>query len=137
MPLSSPDLDRLRQEILSLAETGADLDSGALRDHLTSSSVGPILARLDGNRTLRAHWWALPGAALVDVEQGWRHVLGRQRRVADLREEVERATLLLEADMSDENFARLIALKKEMSDAEGDEAAIEGFGAASGRDPSV
>jgi DNA primase len=137
MPLMSDELDKLRCEILTVAADGADLDSGALRRHLTASSVGPILARLDGNRTLRAHWWAMPSAALVDVEKGWRHVLGRQRRVIDLKSEIDHATAVLERDMSEENLQRLLALKEEAAAAEGDEAAIEGFGAASGRDPSL
>jgi len=79
----------------------------------------------------------MPSAALIDAEQGWRHVLGRQRRVIDLKAEVERATVLLEQDTSDENFQRFLALTREMAAAEGDEAAIEGFGIASGRGPSL
>ena len=137
LPLTSVELDKLRCEIITLAANGGDLDTDALRRHLRDSSVGSILARLDGNRTLRAHWWALPSAALVDAEQGWRHVLGRQRRVIDLKAEVERATVLLEQDTSDENFQRFLALTREMAAAEGDEAAIEGFGIASGRGPSL
>jgi len=137
LPLTSVELDKLRCEILTVASAGGDLDTDALRRHLIASNVGSILARLDGNRTLRAHWWAMPSAALVDVEQGWRHVLGRQRRVIDLKAEVERATVLLEQDTSDENFQRFLALTREMAAAEGDEAAIEGFGIASGRGPSI
>jgi DNA primase len=134
---STPDLDKLRAEILGIAAHSSALDTGAVRRHFQQRGLGGLLGWLEGQESLKNEWFAWPGAAIEDVERGWLHVLSRHRKARTLRSELDRATKALAADMTDEAYERFLAVKAEMDALEGDEASLEGYGVPSGREASI
>ncbi len=125
------DLDKLRSEIIRIAASVPDLDMIRLRSHLKDQGYGRVLASLD--KALEPVWLLKPNAALVDVETGWRHVLGLHRQVTVLQHERERLEAELEQELSDDAYDRLKGVLREIEEAEGREANLTGFGIASGR----
>ncbi|RIK95315.1 MAG: DNA primase [Proteobacteria bacterium] len=135
LELQNPDLDKLRSEIIRIAASDHDLDMAALRRHLMESGFGKAI---DGLDTASAPlWFAQPDAALIDVEQGWRHVVALHRRLSTLEREIKRLEDELARDFSDEALGRLRALKVQLDQAEGREVMVAGYGVASGREPTV
>jgi DNA primase len=57
-----------------------------------------------------------------------------QRKSGALHRELKSAALALESDPSERNLARLLDIKASLADLADAEAAVEGFGAASGRE---
>ena len=59
------------------------------------------------------------------------------RRQRTLHKELRDAETALADDTSEANFARLVDIQKQLANAEGTEALIEGFGSSSGRQMRV
>ncbi|HKJ73133.1 MAG TPA: toprim domain-containing protein, partial [Alphaproteobacteria bacterium] len=133
----TPDLDKLRAEILGIAANSSALDTGAIRRHFQQRGLGGLMDWLEGQESLKNEWFAWPNAAVEDVERGWLHVLSRHRKAKALRSELDRATKALADDMTDEAYERFLAVKAEMDALEGDEASLEGYGIPSGREASA
>jgi len=127
------ELDALRSAIIDIAGSVTDLDSTALRQHLCERGFGVILDRIAGPGARVLDWFALPDAELEDADMGWRHALARHHRADLLQRELRAAEAVLAEDMSQETYARFVALKGEMERAEGNEAELADFGVASGR----
>ena len=127
------ELDALRSAIIDIAGSVTDLDSTALRQHLCERGFGVILARIAGPGARVLDWFALPDAELEEADMGWRHALARHHRADLLQRELRAAEAVLAEDMSQETYARFVALKGEMERAEGNEAELADFGVASGR----
>ena len=135
LELQNLDLDKLRSEIIRIAASDHDLDMAALRRHLMESGFGKVIDGLDAASA--PLWFAQPDAALIDVEQGWRHVVALHRRLSTLEREIKRLEDELARDISDEALGRLRALKVQLDQAEGREVMVAGYGVASGREPTV
>ena len=78
-------------------------------------------------------WCAAKEAPFADAETALRQSLALQRKSGALHMELKSAVLALEADPSEGNLARLADIKAGLADLADAEAAVEGFGAASGR----
>ncbi|PCI45947.1 MAG: hypothetical protein COB49_09475, partial [Alphaproteobacteria bacterium] len=130
----SGELDKLRCEIIDVSLRESDLEHKSLYAHLLKTGYGKALEVIFKQGEFRAEWFAWPDAAPQDVAQGWYHVVNRYRRVSDLEKDLKAAQLELAENMTEEVYARFLALKTELENAKGNEASIDGYGIASGKD---
>ncbi len=130
----SAELDKLRCEIIDVSLRESDLERKSLYRHLSKTGYGRALEVIFKQGEFKAEWFAWPDAAPQDVEQGWYHVVNRYRRVSDLKKDLKAAEMALAENMTEEVYARFLALKAEYENARGDEASIDGYGNASGRE---
>jgi DNA primase len=91
-----------------------------------------ILQRIE-SASHPADWPAQDGTAAEDVRQWWNHVLTLHHKSRTLNKELKEVERALGEELSERNFARLRDVRSQLSALEGAEAAIEGFGALSGR----
>jgi len=132
----SEELDKLRREIIGISVRESNLERESLNHHLKKNGFGRAIEVIFKQGELKAEWFAWPGTAPEDVEQGWRHVINRRRRVSDIEKDLDEAQKLLVENMTEEVYARFLALSEELENANGNEASIEGYGVASGRGKS-
>lgn len=110
------ELDKLRRELLVTAGSAQGLEREALHDHLARNGFAEVLARLAGSsRTPFA------GDGAVDRRRLVRHVLARLRRLA-LERDIAAAEAVCGEGGNEAAWQRLIALKRELERAEGNEA---------------
>ncbi|MDA7947410.1 MAG: DNA primase [Hyphomicrobiaceae bacterium] len=126
-------LEALRDEMLSLTIADNPLDFEAFRTHLRDSESGAIVAQIDRAITHKSDWFAEPDASRTDVETGWRQILALHRRSVELGRELEAAQNAFQDEGSDSAFERLCDIRRQLTDLEGVEASIEGYGEESGR----
>ena len=129
--LDSRELDRLRRAAAERAEHHPDEES--LAEALSEAGFAGLIGRLDEMVRRSGAWQALPGADDADAEQGWMQAVTLHRRARTLHKELALAEAAYAGDMSEPNFARMVEIQRELSNAEGTEASIEGFGRSSGR----
>jgi DNA primase len=127
------DADRLRRAILEAAVDHAAVDSQHLRAAIEKRGLGTALARVESALRHGADWPARDGAAGEDVRAWWTHVVTLHRRSRTLNKELRDAEHALGEEPSEENLNWLRDVQSRLSALEGTEAAIEGFGALSGR----
>jgi DNA primase len=133
MTIEDSEFDSLRQAILEVCASNADLDVDALKLHLKQRGFSHTVDRLAGFAPNVLDWFSNPGAAPEDALMGWRHMFPRHQRLGTLMAELKAAEEALGQSPTEEVWARFEALKKMLDEGQGDEAEIEGFGAASGR----
>ena len=80
VPLTDAALDGLRTAILEIAGSVADLDSAALKYHLTDRGYAAILEKIAGPEVVALERFARPEADLMDAQMGWVHTLARHQR---------------------------------------------------------
>ncbi len=97
------------------------------------SGFSPLLQRVDGSITTQAVWGARGGAAPDDVLATWRQLVSLHRQWHSLLRELKDAEFALGEDASEANLAWLRDVKGRLSEVDGTEALIEGFGESSGR----
>jgi DNA primase len=139
---SSPEAGALRDALLSSA-AGAHLpaqardepspDAPRLRAAVEGQGFGSILQQLDGMAAHASHWYAKAGAADADADEVLKQALSLHRRARRLHRELQLAELALGKDSSEANLGRLKDIQAQLSALGGIEAAVEGFGAQSGR----
>ena len=129
----NPALDALRDAMLNLTTGDKPLDSEAFRTQLSRSESGAAVAQVERAITHKSDWFAEPGAAHCDVETGWRHILALHRKSVELGRELEAAERAFQSEESESALERLNDIHRQLSDLDGMEASIEGFGAQSGR----
>lgn len=112
------ELDKLRRELLVTLSSAQGLDREALHDHLARHGFAEVLARL--GKSSHNHY-AGKQAGPVDRERLVRHVLARLRRLA-LQRDIAAAEAAYREDGEETALRRLIALKRELDLAEGNEA---------------
>jgi DNA primase len=79
-------------------------------------------------------WSVAEDAPPNDVETVLRQSMALQRKSGALHRELKSAASALESDPSERNLARLLDIKASLADLGDAEAAVEGFGSASGRE---
>ena len=139
LELPHPEAHRLRAAII--AAFAADHhhspdvaeQSEKLRADLEKSGFSQILQRVDGAITTGAVWAAKAGAARDDVLSTWHQLVSLHRQYHSLLRELKDAELALGEDASEANLAWLRDIKTRLSEMDGTEAIIEGFGELSGR----
>ena len=108
-------------------------DAEALRGSSPPQSCETLLARIDGAITTPSVWGARPDAAPDDVLVTWSQLVALHRQWHHLTKELKDAEQALGQDASEGNYLRLRDVKARLSNMDGTEALIEGFGASSGR----
>ncbi|WP_020177761.1 DNA primase [Methylopila sp. M107] len=131
LEFASRELDRLRRAILDAYAAGAS-DGPAMRAVLVAGAERAGLERADAAR-LAGDWWAGPEADIRDASMGWRHACALHYKVRALHTELRTAEQDFGRDFTDGNFRRIVEIQRQLATTEGAEAAIEGFGGASGR----
>jgi len=117
-----PELDSLRRAILEIAHTHPGLDAGALQQHLANSGHTEILSALSITVARHAGFAARGGDDPEVIRLGLTETLQLLR--AQHSGDREAASRAFGADMSDENWQRLKALK----DREAQDGPVGGFG---------
>jgi DNA primase len=107
--------------------------SEKLRADLDRSGFSPLLQRVNGAITTGAVWGAKAGAARDDVLSTWHQLVSLHRQYHSLLRELKDAELALGDDASEANMGWLRDIKARLSEMDGTEAMIEGFGELSGR----
>lgn len=129
-------LARLRDEMLNLTSGDKPLDSAGLNTQLKHCDSGAALADVERAITHKSDWFAEPGASRADVETGWRQTLALHRRSVELGRELEAAQRAYDSEQSEQAENHLLDIRRQLSDLDGIEASIEGYGAESGRPAS-
>jgi len=133
LDLLMAELDSLRSHLINTAALEPGLDTARLKGHLQQRGFGPLLDRLT-NQAMRLNEWYLgPEAADDDARTGLRQMFALHRKTVTLDRELKAAEAAFGADPSEANFNALAGLREQLLSALGNEAQIEGFGAASGR----
>lgn len=138
LELAHPDAIKLRAGILAaFAQYGATEDEEAERarvgDWLEKNGYGEQIQRFDRAITTQAVWGAQRGAARDDVLATWQQLIALHRQWHSLLRELKDAELALGDEATDANMAWLRDVKARLSEVDGTEALIEGFGESSGR----
>ena len=128
----SRELDRMRREIIDIAALEEGLDSAKLRHHLSQRNLAASLDKLETQAERLNSWHVERDAALEDVRTGFEQMLALHRKTM-LERELKAAELALAEDPSEQNLLHLNEIREELRSSQGQEAAIEGFGEASGR----
>jgi DNA primase len=108
-------------------------DAPSLRAAVEGQGFGAILQQLDGMAAHASHWYAKAGAADADADEVLKQALSLHRRARKLHRELQLAELALGKDSNEANLGRLKDIQAQLSSLGGIEAAVEGFGAQSGR----
>jgi DNA primase len=107
--------------------------SERLRADLVKGGFSKELQRVEAAITTAAVWGARAGAARDDVLSTWHQLVSLHRQYHSLLRELKDAELALGEDASEANLAWLRDIKARLSEMDGTEAMIEGFGELSGR----
>ncbi len=133
LELENADTRALKDKLLDLWGHGALSDHAALQAEIERAGLGAARRRLE---TLKAHaslWIVAPEAADADAEAGLKQALALHRKMRALNRELKSAEAALAQEGSETNLARLKDIQEQLSALAGMEAAVEGFGVASGR----
>jgi DNA primase len=134
LEFSSPELSAFRSRLLDIA-LGADPQAQTLAEALTVAGLGGARARIcEAAGRMPNAWSVAQDAPLSDVETVLRQSMALQRKSGALHRELKSAASALESDPSERNLARLLDIKASLADLGDAEAAVEGFGLASGRE---
>ncbi len=134
LEFSSSALTAFRSRLLEAA-VGCEPDPQSLSESLAVSGLGPERARiLEAARRMPSAWSIAESAPLADVETVLRQSLALQRKSGALHRELKSVASALKSDPSERNLARLLDIKASLADLGDAEAAVEGFGLASGRE---
>jgi DNA primase len=133
LEFSSAALAAFRSRLLEAALAG-EPEPQSLSEALAAAGLAEERARiLAAARRMPSAWSIAQDAPPADVETVLRQSLALQRKSGALHRELKSAASALETDPSERNLARLLDIKASLSDLGDAEAAVEGFGLASGR----
>jgi DNA primase len=127
------DAEKLKSALIDIAAHAAAADAEAVRAELAQRGLAEVMARIDASITTASVWGARPDAAPDDVLVTWQQLVALHRQWHSLTKELKDAEQALGQDTSEANYLRLRDVKARLSQMEGTEALIEGFGASSGR----
>ncbi len=134
LPFSSVALADFLARLLAVAPE-SDPDAKSLAAVLAQAGLGDARARIVEAAKRTPIWWCLSEeASFGDVEAVFRQSLALQRDFRTLNKDLKSAASAFESDPSERNLAHLLDIKARLADLTGKEAAVEGFGAASGRE---
>src|SRR5579871_4444393 len=139
LELAHPEAHKLRAGIIAAfahdhhQPHDAEEQAEKMRADLIGAGFSQILQRVDRAITTGAVWGARPGAARDDVLSTWQQLISLHRQVHSLLRDLKDAELALGEDASEANLAWLRDVKARLSEMDGTEAMIEGFGDLSGR----
>lgn len=123
----------LKQAMIDVCAADAAVDRDRLRAELAARGFDGLMARIEQAITTVSVWGVRPDAAADDVLMTWRQLLALHRQWHSLIKELKDAEYALGQDSSEANYSWLCDVKARLSDIDGTEALIEGFGVSSGR----
>jgi DNA primase len=133
LEFGSPRLAAFRDALVCLPAEALS-SAAALGEAVAGVGQEELRARILNLAAAMPDWWCLrPEADIADAEFVLKQTLGLQRRAWALNKELKLAELALAENPTEQNFARLRDIKTNLADLAHGEAAIEGFGANSGR----
>ncbi len=109
---SSPELDKIRQEVLKTLAVNSGLETEALVNHLNQCGYSAVLRSLLGAIVYDHAYFARPDASIDEAGAGWRETFG-QIRGKDLIAEIEEAERDVAENPSEATWRRLLALKQQ------------------------
>ncbi len=127
------DAERLKGALIDIAAHSAAPDAETIKAELIRRNLGDTMERVAGAITTASVWGARPDAAPEDVLITWQQLVALHRQWHSLTKELKDAEQALGQDSSEGNYLRLRDVKARLSNMDGTEALIEGFGASSGR----
>ncbi|HLH10253.1 MAG TPA: DNA primase [Methylovirgula sp.] len=136
LELGSREAEALRDKFLDLW-AGRRLTSNELKAELDRSGLAQARRRLESMTGHASLWTVSPEAADCDAEESLKQALALHHKMRALNRELVLAEAALAGDASEINLARLKSIHEQLSALAGIEAAIDGFGAASGRQSGV
>jgi DNA primase len=123
----------LVESALGLGEATQREEGLGLRQVIGEAGLAGLLERLEGMNAHATLWNVRRGAATVDAEASLRQALALHRKVWALNRERLIVEGRLAADPTEADQARLAEIHRDLAATDGTEAALEGFGAMSGR----
>jgi DNA primase len=127
------DTRRLKQAVIDVFADDSAIDAEALRAELGRRGLAGLVQRVERAITTGSVWGAKAEAAPDDVVPTWKQLLALHRQWHSLTKELKDAERALGQESTDANYSWLRDVKARLSDVEGTEALIEGFGVSSGR----
>jgi DNA primase len=127
------DAHKLKSAVIDVFAHDAAVDRQGLRAAIAARGFEPLLQRIERTITTASVWAAQPEAAPDDVLMTWRQLIALHRQWHSLIKELKDAEYALGQESSEENYSWLCDVKARLSDIDGTEASIEGFGVSSGR----
>ncbi|MGO9006375.1 MAG: DNA primase [Beijerinckiaceae bacterium] len=132
LDLSSSEAHALRTKLLDLWAQAA-VSPGDLALELERCGLSQARQKLEAAKAHSTLWVLQPDAAESDAEETLKQALALHRKSRALHRELQVAKRALADESSEANLARLKDIHQQLSVLVGLEAAIEGFGTASGR----
>ena len=127
------DAEKLKSALVDISAHAAAADAEAVKAELAGRGLTEAMDRIGASITTQSVWGVRPDAAPEDVLVTWQQLVGLHRQWNSLTKELKDAEQALGQDASEANYLRLRDVKGRLSQVEGTEALIEGFGASSGR----
>ena len=132
LDFASPEAIALRDALVRWREAGGE-ETQLLADFIEENGLSAAAGRLSGMVAHAVLWSVRPEAAPADAAESLRQALVLHRRARALNRELREVEARL-ADLPNErDAARLRDIQTQLSALDGAEAALEGFGALSGR----
>jgi DNA primase len=132
LELNSRDAAALRDGLLTLA-TSPMPDHLSLKAAVDAAGLAEARQKIEAFTALASMWCVKAEAAKVDADALLGQALALHRKARALHRELQLAEVALGNEASEENLARLRDIQEQLSALAGTEAALEGFGALSGR----
>jgi DNA primase len=140
LEMAHPEAHRLRAAIIAAFANErhhdgitAEEQRQMLLSDLEKSGFLELIQRVDSSITTSAVWGAQAGAAADDVLATWQQLVALHRQWHSLLRELKDAEVALGDEPNEANYAWLRDVKSRLSEVDGTEALIEGFGELSGR----
>ncbi|MPZ57483.1 MAG: DNA primase [Rhizobiales bacterium] len=127
------DTQKLKGAVIDIVAHDAGADWSRLRAEIAARGLEPLMQRVERIITTVSVWGARPEAAPDDVLMTWKQLVTLHRQWHSLTKELKDAERALGQEGSEANYSWLCDVKARLSDIEGTEALIEGFGVSSGR----
>ena len=132
LDFAASEASALRDAMVQWMEMGGP-DHEDLIQHIVNKGFSSELARLSGMAAHASLWSVRPEAASVDAAESLRQALVLHRRAWALNRELREVESRLAQEPNERDAARIRDIQTQLSALEGAEAALEGFGALSGR----
>ncbi len=136
MDFEAREANALRDLMVRGASSQADGEAAstqALSQLIEEAGLAPFHARLEGMVAHANLWSVQPEAATADAAATLRQALSLHHKVWALNKELRMIEGRLAVDPNEDDAARLADIQTQLSTLDGTEAALEGFGAMSGR----
>jgi DNA primase len=132
LDFAASEASALRDAMVLWIEMGGS-DHGDLTHFIESKGFTSTLGRLSGMAAHATLWSVRPEAASIDAAESLRQALVLHRRAWALNRELRDVESRLAQEPNERDTARIRDIQTQLSALEGAEAALEGFGALSGR----